>query len=284
MDENIEKSLRNALEVILFSVSEPISSYQVGRILEEGGWTSNGESITPGQVEKYIELLVSNWETEGRPLTVLKIVGGFQMATRPEWVELVAKLQEDKRSHRLSRASLETLAIVAYRQPVIRPDIDAIRGVSSDSALKTLLERGLVAIAGRDEGPGRPLLYKTTSAFLKYFGLNRVEDLPDPDELIAILGLNERPQVGLEEGEVPPESALQAEFVLPHPVIEPLPDVDTLDIHEEEHGDMEEPFPPIEAFRDAEETESLPAGDDSSSDDDPDSDPALDSDRFTPEA
>ncbi len=276
MDENIENSLRNALEVILFSISEPISSYQIGKILEESGWASGGESITPGQVEKYIELLVSNWDTEGRPLTVLKIVGGFQMATRPEWVDLVAKLQEDKRSHRLSRASLETLAIVAYKQPVIRPDIDAIRGVSSDSALKTLLERGLVAIAGRDEGPGRPLLYRTTPGFLKYFGLNRVEDLPDPDELVAILGLNERPEIGMEEGEDPAESDIQAELVLPHPVIEPLPDVDTLEFLEEENDDDEEADTQVEPLPDDDVLETPK--------EELDDDPNPDSDRFTPEA
>ena len=129
---------------------------------------------------------------------------------------------------------------MAYKQPVIRPDIDAIRGVSSDSALKTLLERGLVAIAGRDEGPGRPLLYRTTPAFLKYFGLNRVEDLPDPDELASILGLNERPEIGMEEEDDSAEQDSPAELVMPHPEIEPLPDVDTLDIHEVENGEERE--------------------------------------------
>jgi hypothetical protein len=165
------------------------------------------------------------------------------MATRPEWVELVAKLQEDRRSQRLSRAALETLAIVAYRQPVIRPDIDAIRGVNSDSALKTLLERGLVAIAGRDEGPGRPLLYRTTSNFLKYFGLNRVEDLPGPDELASILGLNVLPEPA-SEGETGPDTdpGRQAELHLQQTRIEPLPDLDTLEsLPDEPDSDPPEP-------------------------------------------
>ena len=202
----LQKDLRRVLEVILFSVTEPISSYQIARLLEEGRWTQ-GDHLTPGQVEKFIELLLGEWETEERPLTVLRVAGGYQMATRPEWSELVSKLQEDKRSHRLSRAALETLAIVAYKQPVIRPDIDAIRGVNSDSALKTLLERGLVTISGRDDGPGRPLLYRTTPDFLKYFGLNSLQDLPDPEELAAILGggpqeetvpLEEEPALGVQ--------------------------------------------------------------------------------------
>lgn len=180
---------RRALEVILFSTVEPVSAYQIARLLEEGGWTAGDSGITPGQVDKFIESLILEWEKEDRPLTILKIAGGYQMATRPEWSELVEKLQEDKRSQRLSRAALETLAIVAYKQPVIRPDIDAIRGVNSDSSLKTLLEKNLVNISGRDEGPGRPLLYSTTPSFLKYFGLNSLHDLPDPDELASLLGV-----------------------------------------------------------------------------------------------
>ena len=179
-----------ALEVILFSTVEPVSSYQIARLLEEGGWAPEGSGITPGQVERWIEQLTVEWEEEKRPMTILRIAGGYQMATRPEWSDLVAKLQEDKRSHRISRAALETLAIVAYKQPVIRPDIDAIRGVNSDSALKTLLEKNLVTISGRDEGPGRPLLYRTTPYFLKYFGLNSLQDLPDPSELATLLGIN----------------------------------------------------------------------------------------------
>jgi len=181
-------SILHALEVILFSTAEPISPYQIAQLLQERGYTVDDGPLSPARIDRLVEQLISDWDVENRPLTVLKIAGGYQMATRPEWAELVARLQEDRRGHRLSRAALETLAIVAYRQPVIRPDIDAIRGVNSDSALKTLLERNLVTISGRDEGPGRPLLYRTTSRFLKYFGLNSLEDLPDPKELESILG------------------------------------------------------------------------------------------------
>jgi segregation and condensation protein B len=188
MTDPIGQGTLAALEVILFSTEEPISAYQIAQMLQEEGHGPREGNLTPARVDRLVEQLVREWEMATRPLTVLKIAGGYQMATRPEWSELVARLQEDKRSHRLSRASLETLAIVAYKQPVIRPDIDAIRGVNSDSALKTLMERGLVTISGRDEGPGRPLLYRTTNGFLKYFGLNSLSDLPEPRELTAILG------------------------------------------------------------------------------------------------
>lgn len=216
MEVDLGIDMRHALEVILFSVTEPISSYQIARLLEEGGWVPDNGNLTPGQVERYIEYLVHEWEDEGRPLTVLRIAGGFQMATRPEWSELITKLREDRRSHRLSRAALETLAIVAYRQPVIRPDIDAIRGVNSDSALKTLLERGLVTISGRDEGPGRPLLYKTTLQFLKYFGLNNLQDLPDPSELATILGVALQERIDQQDDSFTEEKIIQME--IPEPV------------------------------------------------------------------
>ncbi|MFO7769608.1 MAG: SMC-Scp complex subunit ScpB [bacterium] len=214
MSENVPTDIRHAVQVMLFSTTEPLSAYQMASLLNESGMVPNEETLTPNRVEKLIEQIVHDWEAEERPLTVLKIAGGFQMATRPEWADLVAKLQEDRRSQRLSRAALETLAIVAYKQPVIRPDVDAIRGVNSESALKTLMERDLVTIAGRDEGPGRPLLYKTTERFLKYFGLHSVDDLPDPGEIESMLGA-QRPEPaegrrdeddeGIEETEGVPE-------------------------------------------------------------------------------
>ncbi len=215
MSENVPQKIQHAIEVMLFSTTEPLSPYQMAALLNETGMAPEGESFTPNRVEKQVEQLVHDWEVERRPLTVLKIAGGFQMATRPEWAELVAKLQEERRSQRLSRAALETLAIVAYKQPVIRPDVDAIRGVNSDSALKTLMERDLVTIAGRDEGPGRPLLYRTTDTFLKYFGLNSVDDLPDPGEIESMLGAH-RPEAAEgrpeeEDPEAPQESREAAE-------------------------------------------------------------------------
>lgn len=206
MNDVAASSLQHALEVLLFSTTEPISAYQLASLLAEHGYAAEeGSALTPGRVEKLIEALSASWESGGRPLTVLRIAGGFQMATRPEWSALVARLLEEKKSQRLSRAALETLAIIAYRQPVIRPDIDAIRGVNSDSSIKTLMERNLVSISGRDEGPGRPLLYRTTPDFLKTFGLNSLADLPDPKEMAALLGtLPGQPELQVTDGEEPP--------------------------------------------------------------------------------
>ncbi len=231
------RAIEHALEVILFAAAEPISSYQVAQLLNEKGLGEPDGAFTPGRVERRIEQLVLDWADQGRPLTVLRIAGGYQMATRPEWADLVARLMEDRRSQRLSRAALETLAIIAYRQPVIRPDIDAIRGVNSDSAIKTLLERDLVTIAGRHEGPGRPLLYRTTPAFLKYFGLHSLADLPEPTELAALLGplaVEALPPEAEEGAPAPPTGEPAGPEPEAPDLIEAIPEPETAGLMEQE--------------------------------------------------
>jgi segregation and condensation protein B len=279
------RALEHALEVILFAAAEPISSYQVAQLLNEKGLEEQEGPFTPGRVEKSIEQLVLDWADQGRPLTVLRIAGGYQMATRPEWADLVARLMEDRRSQRLSRAALETLAIIAYRQPVIRPDIDAIRGVNSDSAIKTLLERDLVTIAGRHEGPGRPLLYRTTPSFLKYFGLHSLADLPEPTELAALLGPlaleaspaevsppeegegTPAPPAGEPDGEAPAETDFTG--AIPEPETAGFPEPETAGFPEpatagfpepEELAELEEEGDAAEEPRARPEEEGPPAG------------------------
>jgi segregation and condensation protein B len=119
------------------------------------------------------------------------VAGGWQLATRPEYAEIVRRLFTGKRRVRLTKAALESLAIIAYKQPTTRPEIDAIRGVASGGVIETLLERNLVRIAGRSEGVGRPLLYATTDEFLQHLGLNRLADLPSLEELERMLAERE---------------------------------------------------------------------------------------------
>lgn len=159
-----------ALEAVLFMAAEPLPLSDLAEILD----------VTPQQAE----LLASQLESEyaDRGILVQRVAGGFQVATRPEYGHYVARLHKPER-FRLSRAALETLAIVAYRQPVTRPEIDAIRGVNSDSPLGTLLQYELVCEAGRKDAPGRPLLYRTTEGFLGRFGLNSIADLPGLDTI-----------------------------------------------------------------------------------------------------
>ncbi len=171
-----------ALEAVLFMAAEPLEPRELADILE----------VTPVEVENLaydLEMLYAH-----RGLQLSRIAGGYQVTTRPEYGHIVARLHKPER-FRLSRAALETLAIVAYKQPVTRPEIDAIRGVNSDSPLDTLYQYELVCEAGRKDTPGRPMLYRTTENFLGHFGLNSIADLPGldtipvelPEEVVAEL-------------------------------------------------------------------------------------------------
>ncbi len=161
-----------ALEAVLFMAAEPIGGVELAEII----------GVTPAEVEQLCGELAALFE--GRGLHLTRVAGGYQVATRPEYGPFVAKLHKPER-FRLSRAALETLAIIAYKQPVTRPEVEAIRGVNSDSAIDTLAQYELVCEAGRKEAPGRPVLYRTTDSFLGHFGLNSVADLPSIDSIPA---------------------------------------------------------------------------------------------------
>lgn len=161
-----------ALEAVLFMAAEPLPAREIAEILD----------VAPDEAEEIARELESQYE--GRGIQVTRVAGGYQVCTRPEYGPYVAKLHKPER-FRLSRAALETLAIVAYKQPVTRPEVEAIRGVNSDSPLDTLLQYELICEAGRKDAPGRPVLYRTTENFLGKFGLNSVDDLPRLDSIPA---------------------------------------------------------------------------------------------------
>lgn len=138
-------------------------------------------------IEQAIDRIVKSLETEGHSITVLTIAGGYRLVTKQEHGNLVSQLFEGRRPGRLTRAALETLAVIAYSQPCTRASIESVRGVNCDSALRTLLERELARIEGRQETPGRPLLYATTNRFLEYFGLSSLDHLPRMDEIGELL-------------------------------------------------------------------------------------------------
>jgi segregation and condensation protein B len=154
-----------ALEAVLFMAAESIGAGELADILE----------VKPADVEQIVARL--DEQCSGRGIQVQRVAGGYQICTRPEYGPYVAKLHQPER-FRLSRAALETLAIVAYKQPITRPEIEAIRGVNSDSPVDTLSQYELICEVGRKDSPGRPMLYRTTDNFLGQFGLNSVEDLP----------------------------------------------------------------------------------------------------------
>ena len=167
--------LKGAVECLLFVSTEPVSIKEMAAALQ----------MDPDQAA--IELAVEELRqdlTRGSGLQVVRVAGGFQMCTRQDYAEYVTRLLSPNK-HKLSRAALETLAVVAYRQPVTQPEIEAVRGVKVDGVMKTLADNNMVREVGRKQSPGRPILYATTREFLQRFGLNEIQDLPDVDELGA---------------------------------------------------------------------------------------------------
>jgi segregation and condensation protein B len=164
-----EHELTAVLEAILFVSGEPMSLEDLSEVLE---------GTEPERIRQALDHLRQNYDSAGRGLQIVEVAGGYQIATRSECAPWIRSLEKIKTATRLSRSGLETLAIVAYKQPVTRGEIEAIRGVDSAYVLKTLLERRIVKIAGRREGLGRPILYGTTREFLQYFGLKDLSELP----------------------------------------------------------------------------------------------------------
>lgn len=164
-----EHELTAVVEAVLFVSGEPMSVEELSEVLE---------GTEPDRIRQALEHLRHNYDSAGRGLQIVEVAGGYQIATRSECAPWIRSLEKIKTATRLSRSGLETLAIVAYKQPVTRGEIEAIRGVDSAYVLKTLLERRIVKIAGRREGLGRPILYGTTREFLQYFGLKDLSELP----------------------------------------------------------------------------------------------------------
>ncbi len=173
----LETDLPPLLEAYLFVATEPVQSAEIARSLQ----------IDAAAVEEALEDMVNAYARRiNSGLHVVRIAGGYQMATRPALAVGIGRLfAAPNQKARLSKPALETLAIVAYQQPVTQAEIEAVRGVSADGVLKTLAERQLIAETGRKEVAGRPILYATTPDFLHYFGLHTLEDLP-PLEDIAL--------------------------------------------------------------------------------------------------
>ncbi len=169
----------DAVEAILFAAGEPVLARDIASAL---GDASEEEALG------LLDALRSEYERRGGALSIERVAGGFQMSTRPEVGPALRSFFRSRNRTRLSPAALETLAVVAYRQPVTAPEIQALRGVDPSASLRTLLERRLIRILGRKKVVGSPLLYGTTRQFLAHFGLDRVEDLPSVEEFHGLLG------------------------------------------------------------------------------------------------
>ena len=190
-----------AVEALLFAAAEPVHPKEIASAFGEA---------SEDDVVAAIEALRERYASGPGGLTVEQVAGAFRLATKPEVGALVRQFFRQRNRTRLSPAGLETLAIVAYRQPMTVPEIQAIRGVDPTGSLKSLLEKKLVRILGRKKVVGNPLLYGTTKQFLVHFGLNRLEDLPSIEEFDQFLGALDGGQAALFSGATP-QSADDAE-------------------------------------------------------------------------
>lgn len=174
LNDEIETNVENVIEAILFASDEPLTKARLVKIAE----LSSSKQVTDS-----VKSLNKQYRETGRCFRVERIAGGYQMMTLPVFNTWLRKMQKVKTDSKLSQAALETLAVIAYKQPVIRANVEAIRGVASGEMIRSLMYKGLVKIVGREEVIGRPLLYGTTKKFLEVFGLNSLKDLPDVEEL-----------------------------------------------------------------------------------------------------
>lgn len=170
---------RAIVEALIFAADGPLKASAIAAYIEE----LNGTSI-----DSIIDALNAEYEAAGHALQIIGVAGGYQMTTRPEFASWIRKMYAGRTSQKLSQAALETLAIIAFKQPITKVEVAAIRGVNSDWTIRSLLEKGLITIRGRGEGVGKPLIYGTTEAFLQYFGINDISELPKPREIEELFG------------------------------------------------------------------------------------------------
>jgi segregation and condensation protein B len=166
------------VEAVLFASDAPLTAAELARA---------DEGLDEDAVEAAIQVLRADYEAHERAFQIYELAGGYQLLTRPEYAGCLERLATVAQSSRLSAPALEVLAILAYRQPLGRAEIEEIRGVSSAGVLRTLQDRGLIEVVGRAEGLGRPLLYGTTSRFLEHMGFRSLDDLPRPEDLPVVL-------------------------------------------------------------------------------------------------
>ena len=178
----VSTEIKNIVESIIFASEDEIASRQIKEIIDKSGLR-----ISIGEVEESVTLLNDEYKTGNKSFEIIKIAGGYSFATKKEYGRFIGKLFEDKQRKKLSPSALETLAIIAYKQPITRSEMEFIRGVNVDYIVNSLLEKEMITIHGRADTPGRPILYATTKTFLKVLGLNAIEDLPKLKEINEIL-------------------------------------------------------------------------------------------------
>jgi segregation and condensation protein B len=176
-------TLKEIVEALLFASDEPLSLKALATIINDNDQMPAGEQA----LRECIQQLNEEYDRTVRPFRIVEIAGGYQFATHPRFGFWLGRMVQEKSKRKLTVSALESLAVIAYKQPVTKPEIEAIRGVNADYVLRTLLERNMIAIVGRAATPGRPLLYGTTKEFLRHFGINDLSELPKPREIDELL-------------------------------------------------------------------------------------------------
>ncbi len=167
------------IESLIFAYDGPLSAKKIKEILPE--------LESEKKIKKIIRGIDERYEKNNSPIKIIELAGGFQMVTREPFASWISQLYKNRARSRLTRKGLETLAIIAYKQPITKLEVEQIRGVNTDGVIRTLIERNLITVKGRKKAPGNPLEYGTTNYFLEYFGLKRIKDLPSLKEIDELI-------------------------------------------------------------------------------------------------
>ncbi|MCH6574498.1 MAG: SMC-Scp complex subunit ScpB [Bacteroidetes bacterium] len=181
----MDRIYNSIIEALIFSSDDSLKSAEIINAIK--GIDGEDIEITVNDIENVVDQLNNKYSEGINSFRIVKLANGYLFATLEEYAKYVGYLSSEKTKRRLSPAALETLSIIAYKQPITKPELETIRGVNSDHIISSLLEKNLITIKGRSESIGRPLLYATTDEFLKYFGLNTLSDLPKPREIEDIM-------------------------------------------------------------------------------------------------
>jgi len=179
-----DRQLKATIEALLFVAEHPVEIERLAQVLE---------GVEVWRIKAALSALEDEYRVRGAGIQLVRVAEGYQLCTVPEAAEWVRKFTSQKERIRLSQAALETLAIIAYRQPIMRAEIDSIRGVDSSGVLRSLLEKSLIRIVGRHDSPGRPIMYGTTQEFLLHFGLESLSALPKIEELEELVAQDKLP-------------------------------------------------------------------------------------------
>jgi len=190
-----ENNVKSVIEALLFSSEKPLALEQIKKVLD--GYDTN-------QIRLIIEELRADYERDRRGIRVVEVAGGFRMITSSDYATFLKKFYKERKIERLSRQGLETLAIIAYKQPLTKGEIEILRNVNADGVMGSLLEKNLIRICGRKKAPGRPFVYGTTKQFLEYFGLKSLEELPKMEDF-SQMAANKEAEIEKIEEEKPAE-------------------------------------------------------------------------------